>query len=102
VATIPALTKHSNRLKFTPDGKLVLISDAESSQVLAIDAKERKLVKRIPVGNVPLGIQMAPDGKLAYVACAQDGKVAIVDLASLSQIGSIDVGPGPDGMAWAP
>ena len=46
VATIPSLTKHSNRLKFTPDGKLVLISDAESSQVLVMDVKERKLVKR--------------------------------------------------------
>lgn len=100
VATIPSLTKHSNRLKFTPDGKLVLVSDAESSQVLAIDVKERKLVKRITVGAVPLGIQMAPDGRLAYVACAQDGKIAIVDLSSLSQIGAIDVGPGPDGMAW--
>ncbi len=101
VATIPALTKHSNRLKFTPDGKLVLISDAESSQVLAIDAKERKLVKRIPVGNTPLGIQVTPDGKRAYIACAQDGKVAIVDLATLSQVGAIEVGPGPDGLAWA-
>jgi YVTN family beta-propeller protein len=99
-ATIPSLTKHSNRLKFTPDGKLVLISDAESSQVLAIDVKERKLVKRIPVGAVPLGIQITPDGRRAYVACAQEGKVAILDLASLSQIGAIDVGPGPDGMAW--
>ena len=101
VATIPALTKHSNRLKFTPDGKMVLISDAESNQVLAMDAKERKLLKKITVGATPLGIQMAPDGKSAYVACAQDGKVAIVDLAKLAQTGSIDVGPGPDGMAWA-
>ena len=100
VATIPALTKHSNRLKFTPDGKLVLISDAESSQVLAIDVKERKLVKRISVGAVPLGIQIAPDGQRAYVACAQAGQVAIIDLASLTQTGAIDVGPGPDGMAW--
>jgi len=100
VATIPNLTKHSNRLKFTPDGKLVLISDAEANQILAIDARERKLVKRIPVAAVPLGIQMAPDGKLAYVACAQAGQVAIVDLTSLTQVGSIDVGPGPDGMSW--
>ena len=71
VATIPALTKHSNRLKFTPDGKLVLISDAESNQVLAIDVKERKLVAKIAVGEVPLGIQITPDGQRAYVACAQ-------------------------------
>jgi YVTN family beta-propeller protein len=78
------------------------VSDAESSQVLAIDVKERKLVKRITVGAVPLGIQMAPDGKVAYVACAQDGKVGIVDLSTLTQTGTIDVGPGPDGMAWVP
>jgi YVTN family beta-propeller protein len=102
VATIPALTKHSNRLKFTPDGKLVLISDAESSQVLVMDVKARKLVQRIQVGEVPLGIQMAPDGQRAYVACAQAGQVAIIDLAKLTQIDTIDVGSGPDGMAWLP
>lgn len=100
VATIPALTKHSNRLKFTPDGKLVLISDAESSQVLVMDVKERKLVQKIQVGAVPLGIQIAPDGQRAYVACAQAGQIAIIDMAKLAQVGAIDVGPGPDGMAW--
>lgn len=100
VATIPSLTKHSNRLKFTPDGKLVLISDAEGNEVLALDAHTRKLVKRIPVGATPLGIQMAPDSRHAYVACAGAGQVAILDLTSLTQIGSIDVAPGIDGMAW--
>jgi YVTN family beta-propeller protein len=102
VATIPALTKHSNRLKFTPDGRLVLISDAESSQVLVMDVKARKLMQKIQVGEVPLGIQIAPDGQRAYVACAQAGKIAIIDLAKLTQVGAIDVGPGPDGMAWVP
>ncbi|MBZ5504209.1 MAG: YncE family protein [Acidobacteriia bacterium] len=102
VATIPALTKHSNRLKFTPDGKLVLISDAESSTVLVLDAKERKVVQKITVGAVPLGIQIAPDGQRAYVACAEAGQIAILDLAKLTQVGAIDVGAGPDGMAWVP
>src|SRR5947209_3673552 len=98
--TIPALTKHSNRLKFTPDGKTVLISDAEANQVLAIESSTHKLVKRIPVCATPLGIQMTPDNKQAYVACAQAGQIAIIDLATLAQTGSIEVGPGPDGLAW--
>jgi YVTN family beta-propeller protein len=98
--TILGLTKHSNRLKFTPDGKLVLISDPPSNQVLAIESSSRKLLKRIPVCELPEGLQMAPDNKLAYVACAQAGQVGIIDLATLSQTGIIDVGPGPDGMAW--
>jgi YVTN family beta-propeller protein len=101
VATIPGLTKHSNRLKFTPDGKLVLISDAESSAVLVLNVKERKLVQKIAVGEQPLGIQISPDGLRAYVACALAGQIAILDLEKLAQIGAIDVGPGPDGMAWA-
>jgi len=100
VATIPALTKHSNRLKFTPDGKLVLISDAEGNEIVVLDAHTRKLVKRIPVGESPLGIQLTPDSRHAYVACAKPGKVAILDLTTLTQTGSIDVAPGIDGMAW--
>jgi len=100
IATIPSLTKHSNRLKFTPDGKLVLISDPESNEVLVLNAAARKVIKRISVPATPLGIQITPDGAQAYVACAEAGKVAILDLNKLAQIGSIDVGPGPDGMAW--
>jgi len=100
VATIPALTKHSNRLKFTSDGKMVLISDAEGGEVLALDAHTRKLLKRIPVGKTPLGIQVAPDSLHAYVACAEAGQISILDLSTLTQVGTIDVGPGPDGLAW--
>ena len=98
--TIPSLTKHSNRLKFTPDGKLVLISDPASNEVLAIETSSRKLQKRISVCAQPLGIQMTHDNKLAFVACGQAGKIGIIDLSALSQTGTIDVGPGPDGMAW--
>lgn len=98
--TLRGLTKHSNRLKFTPDGKVVLISDPETNQVLAIESSTRRLVKRVSVCAVPQGIQMSPDNKLAYVACGGDGQIGIVDLESLSMTGTIDVGPGPDGMAW--
>jgi YVTN family beta-propeller protein len=70
--------------------------------VLVMDVKARKLMQKITVGEVPLGIQIAPDGQRAYVACAQAGKIAIIDLAKLTQIDTIDVGPGPDGMAWVP
>ena len=51
--TILGLTKHSNRLKFTPDGKLVLISDPQSNQVLVIESSSRKLLKRISRVRTP-------------------------------------------------
>lgn len=101
--TLPALTKHSNRLKFTPDGRQVLISDPEGGQggeVLVIDTASRKVVHRIATGGVPLGIQMDPRGGRAYVALAQAGKVVAIDLASAKVTGEVELGTAPDGMAW--
>lgn len=100
VQTLPVGTKRSNRLKFTPDDKLALISDLNAGELLVLDAASRKEVKRIKIGKVVEGILVQPDGLKAYVAATEDGKVAIVDLKSLSVIGEIATGKGPDGMAW--
>jgi YVTN family beta-propeller protein len=99
-ATIPQLTKRSNRLKFTPDGKRVLISDPEGQQVLVLDATTRKLIQRIDVPGFPLGILIPPDGQRAYIAVNEGGKVAILDLTTYKVTGEIKVGGAPDGMAW--
>jgi YVTN family beta-propeller protein len=98
--TIPALTKHSNRLKFTPDGKTVLISDAEGHEVVVLDTAEKKEVKRVHTGGVPLGILMVPDGSKAFVALADEGVVVAIDLKTMQVSGKISTGPGADGMAW--
>jgi YVTN family beta-propeller protein len=98
--TIPTLTKHSNRLKFTPDGKTVLISDAEGHEVVALDAASKKETKRIATGGVPLGILMVPDGSKAFVALADEGTVVAIDLKTMQVLGKIATGPGCDGMAW--
>ncbi|ABF40168.1 conserved hypothetical protein [Candidatus Koribacter versatilis Ellin345] len=93
--------KRSNRLKFTVDGKLVLVSDLGSGDVVVLDAATHKEVKRLNVGKGAAGILIPPDGARAYVASSGDGNIAIVDLKSLSITGHIPVGKGPDGMAWA-
>ena len=100
--TLDVQTKRSNRLKFTPDGKLVLISDLGSGELVVIDARTRKQRTRLPVGNMPEGILMSPDGTTAFVAIAGEGHVAVVDLKTLSVTRKIATGKGPDGMAWVP
>jgi YVTN family beta-propeller protein len=110
IQTVPISVKGANRLKFTPDGKLVLVSGlgnfgpgaAPSATNLAVlDAASRKEVKQLSLGGGAAGILMDPDGSRAFVAVSGGNKVAIVDLKSLTVTGQIAPLGQPDGMAWA-
>jgi YVTN family beta-propeller protein len=100
VDTLAADVRSANRLKFTLDGKRVLVSLLGGPELVIFDAATRKTVKRLKIGRGAAGIQMAPDGRVAYVACTPDSYVAIVDLNSLEVTGHIDAGKQPDGLAW--
>jgi YVTN family beta-propeller protein len=97
--TVAANVPGANRLKFTPDGRRVLVSSGP--ELVVLDASSRKVVKRIAVGHGSAGILVQPDGARAFVACGPDNYVAVVDLQSLEVTGHIEAGGEPDGMAWA-
>ncbi|MFZ0199930.1 MAG: YncE family protein [Candidatus Sulfotelmatobacter sp.] len=100
IDTLAANVKGANRLKFTPDGKLVFISSLSKPDIAVFDGVTRKEMKRIKVGEGAAGILMQPDGSRAYVACSPDGYVAVIDLHSLEVVGRIEAGQEPDGLAW--
>jgi DNA-binding beta-propeller fold protein YncE len=101
VHTFGVQTKRSNRLKFTPDGRLVLISDLDAGTLLVLQRTTCKELKRIPLGHQPAGIMIAPDSSRAYVAVTGDNNVAVIDLRTFDLQTRIETGTGPDGMAWA-
>ncbi len=98
---IDAKAMGANRLKFTPDGKMVFISTLRTGELIIYDVKAHKEIKRLKLGTGAAGILMDPEGSRAFVACSADNYVAIVNLKSLEVTGKIDVGGIPDGMAWA-
>lgn len=98
MATLLVDVPGANRLKFTLDGKLVLVS---AQGIVVLDAATRAVVKRIPTGNGAGGIVMSPDGKRAYASVSRDGNVAVIDLGMLTVVGRVDAGGEPDGLAWA-
>jgi YVTN family beta-propeller protein len=93
-------TKHSNRLKFTPDGQTVLISDAGTGDLVIVNPVTRQVTKRLKLGTSVEGLLILPDGSKAYVAVSGDNKVAIIDLLKLAVITTFETGKDPDGMAW--
>lgn len=69
-------------IAFTPDGAYALLADANSEDILAIDARtgsEAALLRPLP-GHLPEGIAVAPDGSVAYVDQRNTGDVAVVRL----------------------
>jgi YVTN family beta-propeller protein len=99
--TIDAKILASNRLKFTPDGKLVFITSLRGGDVVVYDAASRKEFKRVPVGHGAAGLLMDPVGGRVFVACTPDNYVAVIDLKTMGVTGHLDVGGQPDGLAWA-
>lgn len=103
--TFPVPLKGANRLKFTPDGKRVLISGLGArngdASLVVIDAATHKEVKQLNLGGGAAGILIAPDGSRAYVAVSTADKIDVIDLKTLEVTGQIDAGKQPDGLAWA-
>jgi len=103
--TMSIPVKGANRLKFTPDGKRVLISGLgagpDGASLVVMDAATHKEVKQLKLGGGSAGILVAPDGARAYVAVSGGDKIAVIDLKTLEVVGQISAGKQPDGLAWA-
>lgn len=97
--TLAANVPRANRLKFTPDGKRVLVS--AGPDLVILDAATHKEIRRLALGHGSGGVLIQPDGARAYVAFSPDNFVAVIDLHTLSVVGKIDAGGNPDGLAWA-
>jgi YVTN family beta-propeller protein len=99
VDTIDVKTRRSNRLKFTPNGELVLISDLGAGALVVLDARKRTEKARLELGRAPTGI-LIPSNEQAYVALSGENKIAVIDLKSLTVAKTLATGNSPDGMAW--
>ena len=90
----------ANRLKFTPDGKRVLITDSRGGQLLVIDAATKKEIKRMGIGEGLTGILMVPGSQQAIIAATRDNMLLFFDLNRLEVTDRFSPGKNPDGMAW--
>ena len=109
VATLPIPVASANRLKFTLNGRHVLISglgnpqsgSSNAAHLVVLDAATRQVVKRLDLGGGAAGILLDPDRSRAFVAVSRGNKLAVIDLARFEVTGQIAPLGEPDGLAWA-
>ena len=95
----------ANRLKFTPDGK-VLILDGGTGTLVVLDSKTRKEIKRLKVApgeSGDGGMFVMPDGARVYLGLRDDHSVVTVNLRTLEIENRLPMGPnsGPGCINWA-
>jgi hypothetical protein len=100
VETFPLKTTFTNRMRFTPDGKHVLMNELQGTELVILDAATHQEVKRLDVGAGGEGIFLDPDGTHAFYAVSNGNKLAVIDLKTFTVIKEIPGLQNPDGMDW--
>ena len=104
VQTLDLGLQDANRLKFTLDGR-VLIIDGEAASLVVMDAASRRVIKRVTLGSADTGdgaVLVAPDGTRAYLGLRAADRVVVLDLNTLeiTQEMPMGDGAGPGCMYW--
>lgn len=64
------------------DGKRVYVACNKSNEIVEVDAKTWRLLRRIPAGNGVYNLGVTPDGKLLLATNKRDASVSIFEIAS--------------------
>ena len=73
----------------SPDGARIYVACNKSSEIVEIDAKEWKLLRRIPTGNGVYNLGVTHDGTKLIGTNKRDGSVSVIDIASGKELGRI-------------
>jgi DNA-binding beta-propeller fold protein YncE len=100
VSTISFEGGLNNRIKFTKDGKYVLMNELQGNELRVWDVATRKEVKRIDVGAGGEGIFIDPVRPRAYYTVSAGNKLVVIDTDTMTVIKEIHDLQNPDGMDW--
>jgi YVTN family beta-propeller protein len=99
--TLPP-TSRPVRVRVSPDGQKVYVSNGRAGTVSVIDSHSYALLDSIKVGTRPWGLVISPDGKYLYTANGPSNDVSVVDLRTDKETARIQAGMSPWGLAIVP
>jgi len=82
----------------TPDSKYILAPAVWNNEVLIIDTKNDKVIKRIVTGLDPINISISSDSQFAFVSNGRSSHISKINLLNFTQE-EIDAQPGTNGIA---
>lgn len=89
-------------IEFSPDGKMMLVTNEGDNTITVYDTASTKLLRTIKTdsyGNRPRGIKVSPDGKLYAVTLEFSAKLLLLD-SNLKVVKTLSTGKSPYGVAF--
>ena len=102
MAVAPALGGSNSLMSLTPDGRWLLVANADNGSVSVVDTQSRKTVREIPVGRRPESVAVVGSGPQAIVTLYKDDQVALVDFESGKVLAKIATPDEPYGVVTNP
>ena len=78
------------------------VTNQSGASVFVIDEATNTVIKTIPVGSSPTGVEVSPDGKIAYVACENVNRIYVINTATDTVSSTINVDHFPVNIAFTP
>ena len=94
------LAKHGVAL--SPDGNQVYVSNFGGNDLLVFDTQELKIVKTVPLGQLPDGVAVSSDGAYLYVVNHGEANLSVLASKDFTEIKRVTVGDGPFAVALLP
>jgi YVTN family beta-propeller protein len=91
-------------MEFSPDGKLVLVTNEGDDTVSVYQVGTGKPVRTVKLdkGSRPRGIKVSPDGRQYVVTLENANKFVVLNGADLKTVKTVDTKQGPYGVSFDP
>jgi YVTN family beta-propeller protein len=109
---------HSSSMALSADDRTLYVANADADSISVLDVESRKLVREIPLGAAPPGVDPATDiytpavmpralalsgdGKTLFATGERAGRLFAIDVATLTVRASVEVGSEPVGVLASP
>lgn len=94
-ATIP-VGKSADGIVYSSASECAYVVDGVGGEIVVIDGRSHKVVKRITDTPGLGAIKVAPGDRFVFVANAETDEVHVIDVAKNAIVQTADVGPGPE------
>jgi len=82
-------------LTIPPFSRILYVTATDSNAVIAIDTLTKSILKKIDVGQKPIGIASDPDGQYVYVANSYSNNISVIETRTNNIVNTIGAGGEP-------